>query len=139
MRISPGQVFSTLAARLVGLIIVVGLLAGSIVGMVAMQQTRSAMRNEILQRSGAAADLAAALTAEYFAQTEADARELAGRPGVQAALTSGNLSQLAMDFERWLPEHPHAQGVAAFDVNGNVLAGARPDAAARPVRADSDW
>ena len=73
----------SLAARLVGLIVIVGLLAGSLVGIAGLQQTGSALRAEILQRSLAAADLTAALTAEYFAQTEADARELASRPGVQ--------------------------------------------------------
>jgi len=31
------------------------------------------------------------------------------------------------------------QGVAAFDVNGNVVAAARPESLSRPVRADSDW
>src|SRR5689334_6202603 len=118
MRLSPGYVFSSLASRLVGLIIVVGLLAGSLVGIVAIQQTRSAMRDEILRRSLAAADLASALTAEYFDQIEADARELAARPGVQRAVADGNYAQLDVDLQRWMPEHPHLQGLGAFDVNG---------------------
>jgi diguanylate cyclase (GGDEF)-like protein/PAS domain S-box-containing protein len=139
MRFSPGHVFSSLASRLVGLTIVVGLLAGSLVGIVALQQTRSVMRDEILRRSLATADLASALTAEYFAQTEADARELAARPGVQHAMASSDFSQVNVDLERWLPEHPQVQGVAAFDVNGNAVAAARPDSLTRPVRADSDW
>jgi diguanylate cyclase (GGDEF)-like protein/PAS domain S-box-containing protein len=133
------RILWSLPARLVGLIILVGLLAGSLVGIAALDQTRSALRNEILQRSLAAADLAAALTGEYFAQTEADARELAARPGVQHALEEGNYDQLTVDLERWLPEHSHAQGVAAFDFNGNSVANGAPTSTKTTVRADTDW
>ena len=38
----------SLAARLVGLIVIVGLLAGSLVGIAGLQQTGSALRAEIL-------------------------------------------------------------------------------------------
>src|SRR5689334_11444956 len=140
MRVSPAWAFSSLASRLIGLIVVVGLLAGSLVGIVALQQSRSAMRGEILQRSLAAADLAAALTAEYFAQTEADARELAARPGVIKAVDSNDTADLTDDLEGWLSEHPHVQGAATFDFNGKVLASGHNDAPTVRIsyRADTD-
>jgi diguanylate cyclase (GGDEF)-like protein len=131
----------SLAARLVGLIVFVSLLAGSLVGIAALQQTRSALRNEILQRSLAAADLAAALTTEYFAQTQADARELAGRAGVQQAVASGDFANLNAMLERWLTEHPRAATVYVTDLNGVARATGRADTnlLGVSVAADKDW
>ena len=130
-----------LAWRLIGLIVLVGLLAGSLVGVVALEQTRAAMRNEILQRGLATADLASALTAEYFAETEADARELASRPGVQRAIASGDFAEINVDLQRWLAEHPHAQGVAVVDFRGKTLADgyAEHSSIGRTVPPDRDW
>jgi hypothetical protein len=65
----------------------------------------------------ATADLAATRSARYMNAAEADARELASRPAVQAAVRNQDFGSLNVDLERWIVEHPDIT-VFIRDLNG---------------------
>jgi hypothetical protein len=117
----------SLAAQLVALSAAVALVAGSIVGVVLIERGRSVLRDEILQKTLSAANLAAALSAAYVSEAQADAQELANRPVVRAGASRGDLRSLTPDLESYLAGHPHLVSVGVADLTGITRASGLED------------
>jgi PAS domain S-box-containing protein len=130
-----------LATQLVALVVLVALLSGGAVGVLIIDRTREALRQNVLQSSLAAADLAASVAAGYMSAAEGDARDLAGSAELRTAAAQGDLDLATPALERWLAAHPTALGVGLVDLTGlNRATGLLNKSAVNVARSnDRDW
>lgn len=129
-----------LRLQLVVLVALSTLLVGGAVGAVAISAARNALRDNILNASLSTADLAAAMTANYLADTETSAQELATRPLVQAAAGRGELASLTPELVHWVTEHPQLGTVAIMDLRGTNAASGLPNQPVPPEGSTQrDW
>src|SRR3954452_20183636 len=111
-----------LGVRLVAVVLGAVLVAGGAVGSVAVLQARAALRGDILSASQAAADMAAAQTAVYVADTRTNVLLLANRLDVQRAIERHDDDYLDDVLEQWSARNPHNDGVFLFAEDGTLLA-----------------
>jgi hypothetical protein len=129
-----------LGVRLVAAVLGTVLLAGGAVGGVAVLQARAAMRDDILSASLAAADMAAAQTASYVADTRGAVVLLADRIDAQRAMEQHDNDYLDDVLEQWSPRNPHNDGVFLFAEDGTLLAdGVGKDGGGRTTVTERDW
>ncbi|MDQ6669775.1 MAG: diguanylate cyclase [Chloroflexota bacterium] len=117
----------SLTAQIVVLVVGVAVVTGGGVGIALVESTRNALREDSLRSSLAAADLAAALTADRMQGIWQSARELAARPAVRRAAGDGSLGSLTPVLREWLTQNPQVDDAAVYDLNGLNLASAQAD------------
>jgi len=117
----------SLRTQVVLLVLGVSLFAGGSVGLALVQSARGALRDDALRSSLAAADLTAALTADYMAGIWAPARDLAATPEFRRAASDGTLASLTPALSTWLAQNPRADDAAIYDLNGLNLASGQAD------------
>ena len=91
-----------LALRLIGLIVLVALVAGGLVGAVLIENSRSAIREHILESNLAAADLAAQFAANYVEGAETNVRQFAARPLFLRAVFDNDVGQAEWHLAQFL-------------------------------------
>ena len=110
------------------------------VGGVAVLQARAALRDGILSASLAAADMAAAQTASYVADTRGTVMLLADRFDVQRAMERHDDDYLDDVLEQWSARNPHNDGVFLFADDGTLLAdGVGKDGGGKTTVTERDW
>jgi diguanylate cyclase (GGDEF)-like protein len=108
----------SLRAQVVFLVVGVAILAGGSVGVAMVESARGALRDEALRSNLAAADLAAALTADYMEGIWGSARDLAANPRVRRAAGNDDFASVTWTLAAWLGQNPRADDAAIYDLHG---------------------
>src|SRR5439155_6663464 len=107
-----------LRGQVVLLVVGVAILAGGPVGVAMVESARGALRDEALRSNLAAADLAAALTADYMEGIWGSARDLAANPRVRRAAGTDDFASVTWTLAAWLAQNPRADDAAIYDLEG---------------------
>jgi PAS domain S-box-containing protein len=107
-----------LGPRLIGLVVMTALLAGGLVGVVLIQNSRSALRGHILESDLAAADLAARFAANYVEGAETNVRQFAIRPSFLRAVFDNDVEQAESLLAQFLQIDARFDNIAVYDATG---------------------
>jgi PAS domain S-box-containing protein len=110
-----------LVLQLVGLIIVVALLTGSVVGYVLTNTSRNALRQDALEANLAHAQLAAQFASNYITAVQAHIRVFASRPDVHQAVLANTPEKLQPTLAQFVEIQTALTGSAIYDVKGIQL------------------
>ncbi|MDE3074992.1 MAG: diguanylate cyclase, partial [Chloroflexota bacterium] len=131
MKIRAPGARSSLAVRLLGLVLATTVLTGALVGVAAVTSSRQAMRDQVQASSLAAAKL----SAEFIAiglNDETDALEkLAARPEILAALANNRLPDLTKELEQYIESDSNLIDVSVYGPQ-NRLRVSRPESGMPP-------
>ena len=106
-----------LALRLIGQIVVVALVAGGLVALL-IENSRTAIREHILESNLAAADLAAQFVANYVEGAETNVRQFATRPLFLRAIFDNDVEQAEWHLAQFLQIDVRFDNIAVYDAQG---------------------
>src|ERR687897_1445625 len=89
----------SLAAQLVGLVMVAVLLVGGVVSAVMVRHGENALRQQIIANNLAVADLAAELTSRYIEESQRSLEFLGRSPHLVQVVKSGSFGQATPDLQ----------------------------------------
>ncbi len=115
--------------RFVGLVLLVALLSGGIVSLIHIVVSREALRQEVLNKNLAIAELVADFVSQYMEAVQAHIRVFADRPDIREATLSGASQQLQAALTNFVATQTALEAAGAYDVNGMQFANSDADAA----------
>jgi len=107
-----------LGPRLIGLVVLTALVAGGLVGLALIQNSRTVLREGILESNLATADLAAQFAAEYVEGAETNLRQFATRPLFLRAVLENDLAEAEMHLAQFLQIDARFDNIAVYDAQG---------------------
>jgi diguanylate cyclase (GGDEF)-like protein len=124
----------------VAFVALVTIAASTILGATIVIEDRATLREQIFQSHLAAAHLAAVLTRVEIEDAQDDARELANRPSVRAAVQRGEADTLRSELERFMANHDIMDSVGIYDLDGFRMVSGFPNPLNAGVpSSDRDW
>jgi PAS domain S-box-containing protein len=117
-----------LGGRLVLLMALAAGLSGVAIGVAVMERAREGLREDILRRQLATADLAAAISVTFLNGVQDDVRELAGRPTLLRLVEWGDWPGVTTELEHWVrAERRGVDSVYMYDAIGTLRATGQGD------------
>ncbi|MCX6032833.1 MAG: PAS domain S-box protein [Chloroflexi bacterium] len=107
-----------LALRLSGLIVLVALIAGGSVGAALIENSRTVLREHVLESNLAAADLAAQFAANYVEGAETNVHLFAARPLFIRAVLENDPAEAEMHLAQFQEIDARFDSVAIYDAKG---------------------
>jgi HAMP domain-containing protein len=117
------RLLSGLQTRLIGLVVLTALVAGGLVSVAAIMDSRNTMREQIITNNLAAADLAARFSANYIEGAETNLRLFGMRPLFLRAVLENDLSQAEMHLAQFMENDKRFDSAAVYTANGIGWAG----------------
>lgn len=107
-----------LAPRLIGLVMLTALVTGGLLGLMLIQSSRSIMREEILAKNLATADLVAKFAANYIEGAQTNVRQFAARPLFIRAVLERDLTTAETHLAQFLEINPRFDIISVYDAQG---------------------
>jgi signal transduction histidine kinase len=107
-----------LGQRLTGLVVLAVLVAGGLVGAVLIESSRSALREQIIERNLAAADLAAQFVANYVEGAETNLHQFSVRRLPLSAIFDHDVEQTEAYLAQFLQIDARFDNIAVYDAQG---------------------
>ncbi|MCI0475494.1 MAG: HAMP domain-containing protein, partial [Anaerolineales bacterium] len=107
-----------LAPQVIGLAILIALVAGGLVGVMLIQNSHNVMREEILQKNLATADLVARFAANYIEGAETNLRQFAARRLFTRAVLENDLAEAEMQLAQFLEIDDRFDSISVYDTKG---------------------
>ena len=107
-----------LQTRLIGMVVLIALVAGGLVSVTAILNSRKVMREQIITSNLAAADMAAKLSANYIEGAETNLRLFGMRPLFIRAVIDKDLTQAEMHLAQFMENDKRFDSAAIYTANG---------------------
>ena len=107
-----------LGSRVIGLVMLTALVAGGLVGLVLIQNSRTVLRQHILNSNLATADLAAQFATNYVEGAETNVRQLAIRPSLLRAIFDNDMEQAELHLAQFLQIDARFDSISVYDAEG---------------------
>jgi diguanylate cyclase (GGDEF)-like protein len=114
----PLRLAGSLSARLISAVVLAALLAGGLVGVLAVAASRDGLQDEIHRSTLAEAEAIAQIAYRYMDAAETSLAELAVSDAVVAAAGWENPAQMTPQLDAFMARHPEFDNVTFYDANG---------------------